>query len=183
MELSEAILKGCEITPNQAFGILFSSVRKVIPIKWADGPIITDQAFDPRHDHMFDITPVRFKEEPSTCVLGAAYEGAIGNIHFSGGNDSECSQRLDGVFPILAQYINTKFPLPRPLRQERYYKSSDGYTGYMIQLPPRVVHTREFSGTVRGAIVTLNDHYRWTREQIAAWVKYVVEGHPMIPED
>ena len=108
-----------------------------------------------------------------SCVIGAAYEGVFGKLPltydpithgFESDEAYTTYDQLKTIFPILEE----KFAIVIPGHPDCL--SFEG-------------EIRTHGLTLYTYLVCLNDSRRWTREQIAAWVKYVVEGQPMIPED
>ncbi len=149
MDLSAAILKGCEIRPEQCQHSLWSLV----------------------------IMPTFHLQ---SCVMGAAYEGAFGPIkhvidpierHWriileADDEATDMVLRLRNIYPILETQVPGK-----QCRRRGYINGGEW---------EEVV---EANISLESQLYWLNDRERWTREQFAAYVKYVVEGAPMIPED
>lgn len=142
MELSEAILKGCELRPHGC----------------------RNHWFDIAYEYTSGINQYPIKTTLASCVLAAAYEGAFGPVQYSMSinkvevamNSRELITALRNTFPIMSQEVS----FPVPIRPDQGYKK-----------------------TVEGIVMYLNDTAGWTREQVAAWLKYVVEGAPMLPEE
>ncbi len=150
MDLSAAILKGCEIHPEQCRQSLWLV---------ASGPMLRVQS----------------------CVVGAAYEGTFGPIKYTydvfhrtfriheDPNDThtDATQRLRTIYPVL----DTEVP-------GKSFVRCRALNGEVVE---DVVVKANIS--LESHLYWLNDREGWTRQQIAAYVKYVVEGAPMIPED
>lgn len=83
------------------------------------------------------------KRSDGTCGLGAAYEGTFGEIK-AYKSFHEIIQGLDKIYPKID---SVEFLVPHP-----------------IQLK---------INTISAIIVSLNDSYDWSREQIADWVEKI----------
>jgi hypothetical protein len=140
MNLSDAILKGCELRPTACRKSWFF-VESIHPLQIA------------------------------SCVMGAAYEGLYGPIQAVVDQSTQqttltidqpggITGSLRKQFPVMAEKVSKYFG-------------------------EHLTHSEDWgvAPTVDEYIIHLNDDCGWTRQQIAAFVKYVIEGQPMIPED
>lgn len=101
----------------------------------------------------------------ASCVMAAAYEGAFGPIQTTINFNENRATLYVGANQIVRE-LRERFPvLDLEVLRIRHIKSTD------------------YVRKVAEHIMWLNDDCGWTREQIAAWMKYVVEGSPMIPEE
>lgn len=172
MELSDAILKGCAITPYQAFGTI-RDVERIFTRPLLEPLTEVDLLY--KIEDQFALT---VSEVISTCVMGAVFEGMNGRIEMeprSSIDQQKVFTELEKQFPQLLDNVSTRIPFkdgPRAIVEDLGC-CHHCYTAY----------AKPYNGSLKGLMINLNDEYKWTREQIAAWVKYVVEGAPMIPED
>lgn len=122
-------------------------------------------------DHEFPW--LRKKDIFTSCALGAAIEGLWGEVQlhwndYAGRIDiTESSVDITKVMSLLVETFPT-------LHEKMRWDGLD-------EIHRNVVDPDYLS--IKNVIFVLNDKKGWTREQIAAWVKYVVEGQPMIPEE
>lgn len=107
----------------------------------------------------------------SSCVLGAAYDGTFG--------------------PMQIVFDKENHKVTFLINKDEGMESSDHVMNQLRKVYPQLsqlvraeIKDCDFR-TLETTLTNMNDSKvcLWTREQIAAWVKYVVEGAPMIPED
>lgn len=145
MNLSDAILKGCEMRPDKTRCTLWALV------------------FEDSTKRDF------YRMRPASCVLGAAYDGTFGPVQL----------QYDPQYQILKINGKTDTGMAMAQLREVYPILCE------IAFPESEKDTRPLECVITSFNDELKDghHDLWTREQIAAWIKYVVEGAPMIPED